>query len=182
MLPFYITRQTILRLWKSAFSNKIREFCIWFKIWIASCYSLLLNWGELPNLVLLPVDDLIRVGAAPLCQHRGHKVSVSNCVCMHIHFINYTSVSVCQCQSYESTLKRVNIGIHTLIASAPFFSPDDLLPSRHQPMLSPFQLCMFELTNLNKLSLLICSTIFSVQGYSVVLPEKLQTGKWNVYR
>ena len=22
----------------------------------------------------------------------------------------------------------------------------------------------------------------SVQGYSVVLPEKLQTGKWNVYR
>jgi len=131
---------------------------------------------------LSSVDDLIRVGAAPLCQHRGHKVSVSNCVCMHIHFINYTSVSVCQCQSYESTLKRVDIGIHTLIASAPFFFPDALLPSWQQPMLSPFQLCMFELTNLNKLSLLICSTIFSVQGYSVVLPEKLQTGKWNVYR
>ena len=123
---------------------------------------------------LSSVDDLIRVGAA---------VSLSKCMYMHIHFINYTSVSVCQCQSYESTLKRVNIGIHTLIASAPFFSfPDDLLASRHQPMLSPFQLCMFELTNLKKLSLLIRSTIFSVQGYSVVLPEKLQTGKWNVYR
>jgi hypothetical protein len=24
--------------------------------------------------------------------------------------------------------------------------------------------------------------LFSAQGYSVVLPEKLQTGKWNVYR
>lgn len=24
--------------------------------------------------------------------------------------------------------------------------------------------------------------VFSVQGYSVVLPEKLQTGKWDVYR